>query len=155
MYNYLCNQWLSPLTLRVRIQLWRGVLDTTLCEKTYQWPAAGRWSSSVSSTNKADRRHDIPEILFKVALNAITLTPINVKVSIKHFCDRFTMKKISLAKMYDQLLNIVWYINFYFAFCWRTFQEIDNPREILHQITATFNINNFIANIQLFWKYIF
>jgi hypothetical protein len=57
--------------------------------------------------------------------------------------------------MYDQLLNIVWYINFYFALCWRTFQEIDNPREILYQITVTFHINNFIANIQLFWKYVF
>jgi len=30
-YNYLCNQCLSPLTLWVLIQLRRGVLDTTLC----------------------------------------------------------------------------------------------------------------------------
>ena len=35
-YNYLCNQYLSPLTLWVRIQLRRGVLDTTLCDKVCQ-----------------------------------------------------------------------------------------------------------------------
>jgi hypothetical protein len=36
-YNYLCNQCLSPLTLWVRITLRRGVLDTTLCDKDCQW----------------------------------------------------------------------------------------------------------------------
>jgi hypothetical protein len=52
----------------------RGVLDTTLCNKVCQWLAADRWLSSgipVSSTNKIDR-HDIAEILLKVALNIIT-----------------------------------------------------------------------------------
>jgi hypothetical protein len=55
---------------------WRGVLDTTLCDKVCQWLAAGRWFSPrtpVSSTNKTDR-HDITEILLKVALNILTLT---------------------------------------------------------------------------------
>jgi hypothetical protein len=40
---------------------WRGVLDTTLCDKVCQWLAVGRWFSPgtpVSSTNKTDR-HDI------------------------------------------------------------------------------------------------
>jgi len=37
MYNYLCNQCLSPLTLWVRTQLRRGALDTTLCDKVCQW----------------------------------------------------------------------------------------------------------------------
>ena len=32
-YNYPCNQCLSPLTLWVRIPLRRGVLNTTLCDK--------------------------------------------------------------------------------------------------------------------------
>jgi len=36
-YSYLCNQWLLPLTLWVRIPLMRGVLDTTLCGKICQW----------------------------------------------------------------------------------------------------------------------
>ena len=84
--NYPCNQCLSPLTLWVQISLRRGVRDTkctTLCEKVCQWLAAGRWFSlgtPVSSINKTDR-HDIAEILLKVALNTITLTPpINIEV---------------------------------------------------------------------------
>ena len=55
----------------------RGVLDTTLCDKVCQWLATGRWYSPghpVSSTNKTDDCHDITELLWKVALNTITLT---------------------------------------------------------------------------------
>jgi len=66
-YNYLYNQCLSPLMLWVRIQLRRGVLETTLCDQVCQWLAAGRWFSPgtpVSSTNKTDR-HDITEICFE------------------------------------------------------------------------------------------
>jgi hypothetical protein len=49
---------------------WRGVLDTTLCDKVCLWLATSRWFSRgtpVSSTNKSDR-HNITEILLKVAL---------------------------------------------------------------------------------------
>jgi hypothetical protein len=70
-YNYLCNQCLSPvtpLTLWVRIKLRRGVLDTTLCGDLRGTP--------VSSTNKIDH-NDIDEILLKMALNTIILTPIS------------------------------------------------------------------------------
>ena len=73
-------QYLSPLMLRVRIPLRQGVLDTTLCDKVCQWFAAGRWFSPgtpVSATNKSNR-HDITEILLKVALNTITLTRIYI-----------------------------------------------------------------------------
>ena len=70
-YNYLCNQCLSPLTLWVRIPLRRGVpVQNTLCDKVCQWLAAGMWFSPgtlVSSTNKTGR-HNITEILLKVAL---------------------------------------------------------------------------------------
>jgi hypothetical protein len=54
-----------------------GVLETTLCDKVCQWLATGQFSpgTPVSSTNKADC-HDITEILLKVALNTITLTPV-------------------------------------------------------------------------------
>jgi hypothetical protein len=72
-YNYLCNQYLSPLMLWVRILPRRGVLDTTLCDQVCQWLVRGRWFSPctpVSSTNKTDH-HDITEILLKVALNTI------------------------------------------------------------------------------------
>jgi hypothetical protein len=71
-YNYLGNQW-------VRIPLRRGVLDTTLCDKVCQWFAAGRWffpGTPVYSTNKT-YRYDITELLLKVALNTITLTPLS------------------------------------------------------------------------------
>ena len=54
---------------------WWGVLDTTLCDKVYQWLVAGLWFSPgtlVSPTTKTDR-HDITEILLKVTLNIITL----------------------------------------------------------------------------------
>ena len=64
-YNYLCNQCLSPLKLWVRTRSWRGVLNTTLCDKVCQWLATGQWFSTdppVSSTNKTDC-HDISGIL--------------------------------------------------------------------------------------------
>ena len=75
-YNYLCNQCLSPLMLWVRIPLRRGVLDTTLCDNVCKWLATGLWFSldiRVSFNNKTDR-HNITEILLKVALNAINQT---------------------------------------------------------------------------------
>ena len=52
---------------------WRGVQDTTLCEKVCQLSVTGRGFSPctpVSSANKTDR-HDITEILLKVALNTL------------------------------------------------------------------------------------
>jgi hypothetical protein len=55
---------------------WRGVLDTTLCDKVWLWIAVCRWvftGTPVSLTNDTDR-HDITEILLKVALDSITLT---------------------------------------------------------------------------------
>ena len=54
---------------------WRDVLDTTLCDRVYQWLTEGRWFSpgpAVSFTNKTE--HDIIEILLKVALNTIRQT---------------------------------------------------------------------------------
>ena len=59
--------------LRVRIQFRRGVLNEALCDQVCQWLAACRWfspSTLVSSTNKTDR-HNITEILLKVALSGV------------------------------------------------------------------------------------
>ena len=73
-YNYLCNQCLSPLMLWVRISI--RARCTPLCDKVCRWLATGRWFSlapPVSSTNKTDRQ-DITEILLKVALNTIKQT---------------------------------------------------------------------------------
>jgi len=73
-YNYLCNQCLSPLMLWIRISI--RVRCRTLCDKVCQWLVTGRWFSPgppVSSTNKTDR-HVITEVLLEVALNAIKQT---------------------------------------------------------------------------------
>jgi len=70
-YNYLCNRCLSQLILFVRNPL--RARCTTLCDKVWQWRAAGRRFSPgtlVSSTYKTDH-HDISEILLKEALNTI------------------------------------------------------------------------------------
>jgi hypothetical protein len=69
---------------------WRGVLDTTSCDKVCQWLATGLWFSPVtpvSSTNKTDR-HDITEILLKVALITINHTN-QTKVKLVTFEDNF------------------------------------------------------------------
>ena len=54
-FDYPCNQCLSPLMLWVRIST--RVRCTILCDKVCQWLATGRWFSpgtTVSSTNKTD-----------------------------------------------------------------------------------------------------
>ena len=72
-YNYLCNQCLSPLRLWIRITLMARCTHTTLCDKVYLWLAISWWFSlgtPVSSTNKTDRQ-DITEILLILALNTM------------------------------------------------------------------------------------
>jgi tRNA U34 5-methylaminomethyl-2-thiouridine-forming methyltransferase MnmC len=62
---------------------WHDVLDTTLCDKGCQWLGTGQWFSldtPVFSDNKTDR-HDIAEILFKVALNTIIENQTSTKSS--------------------------------------------------------------------------
>jgi hypothetical protein len=61
---------------------WRGELDTTWSDKVCQWLAAGRWFSPVSSTNKTDR-HDITEILLKVASVDLWTTNVQFHFQIK------------------------------------------------------------------------
>ena len=56
---------------------WRGVLDTTICDKVCQWLSAGQWFSLFSSTNKSVG-HVITEIWLKVELNTTTLTPFSL-----------------------------------------------------------------------------
>jgi len=83
-YNYLCNQCLSPLMLWVRISM--RARCPTLCDKVCQWLATGRWFSPgppVYSTNKTDR-HDITEILLKVALNTIKQTSNQYKSKVQN-----------------------------------------------------------------------
>ena len=73
-YNYLCKQCLLPLMLWVWISIWARC--TTLFDKVCQWLGTGRWfpvGPPVSSTIKTDR-HDITEILLKLAWNTINQT---------------------------------------------------------------------------------
>jgi hypothetical protein len=73
-YNFLWNRWQSPLKLWVWIPLRWGVLDTTLCDKVYQWHSSDQWfcmGTPVSFINKT-YLHNIAKILLKVALNTIT-----------------------------------------------------------------------------------
>jgi hypothetical protein len=73
-YNYLCSQCLLPLTLWAQIPLRWGVLNTTLCDRVCLWLAAVFSGFPHQQTNKVDR-YNITEILLKVTLNTITLTP--------------------------------------------------------------------------------
>ena len=64
------------LRCELKARSWRGVLDTTLCDKVCQWLGTGRWvcpGTPISSINKTNH-HDITEILLKMVLNTITLT---------------------------------------------------------------------------------
>jgi len=84
-YNYLCNQCISLLTLWVQTLLRRRVLEPTLCDKVCQWLATGRWFFPVSATNKTGR-HNIAEILLKLALNIITVTRVNQSLLLQDMC---------------------------------------------------------------------
>ena len=73
-YNYLCDQFISPMMLRARIAI--RARCTRWCDKVCQWLVPGWWFSSgspVFSTNKTDWR-DIAEILLKVALSTTKQT---------------------------------------------------------------------------------
>ena len=111
-YYYVCNQWISQLKLWVQIPLRRGVLDTTLCDKVCQWLVTVRWfspSTSVSSTNKTDR-HDIAEILLRVALNTITLTRIPIIVMCACFCQiisLFSSSPISTSHALNVTIGLI------------------------------------------------
>ena len=68
-YNYLCNQCLSPLMLWVPMSI--RARCTTICDNMCHWLATDRWFSPgppVSSTKKS-YLHDIADILLKETLN--------------------------------------------------------------------------------------
>ena len=70
-YNHLCNQYLSPLMLWVRIPFMARC--RTLCDQRLATGLGFSTGIPVSSTNKTDR-HDITEILLKAVLRNITIT---------------------------------------------------------------------------------
>jgi hypothetical protein len=101
----------------------RGVLDTTLCDKVYQWLSAGRWFSlctPVSSTNKTDC-HNITELLLKRALNIISLTQQKI-VHIDHRCDGgwgcwCGLVIVLIKKKYMYYMNWFYIITFHCLAC--------------------------------------
>jgi hypothetical protein len=81
-YNYLCNQYLSPLTLWVWILLKRNVLDTTLCDKFCQWLPTGRWfspgtpvSSIYKKEKKEENRHSVNSLTVLSMFNVVHPAP--------------------------------------------------------------------------------
>jgi hypothetical protein len=80
-------------------RLWRGELDTILCDMVCQWLATGPWftlGSPVSSTNKTDC-HDMAEMLLKVALNTITITPFLMTVILLYGFDNNYLLVVCLS----------------------------------------------------------
>ena len=109
-YNYLCNQCLSPLPLWVWIPLRWGLLDTTLCDKVCQWLATGLWFSPVSSTNKTDR-HDVTEILLKVVLNTINQTkPLSSLVCTENNLNILKISKKKLGLLPEKKVQTLIYV---------------------------------------------
>jgi hypothetical protein len=78
--------------------------STTLCDKVCQWLATGQWfslSTPVSSTNKTGR-HDVNEILLKVALNLINQSKSSI-FWISFCCTWCTLfqKRVVRTKLYN------------------------------------------------------
>ena len=102
-YNYLCNQCLSPLKLWVWILFRQGAHDTTLCDKVCQWLATGRWfpqGTQVSSSHETDS-HDVTEILLKVVLN--TINTINQTKFCHDIRPNYMQSKLALFSIMPQI----------------------------------------------------
>jgi hypothetical protein len=64
----------NPKCKDQQYNLWRGMLDTTLCDTVCQWFSPSTLTSSINKTN----RHDKTEILLKWRKTPLT-KPINLK----------------------------------------------------------------------------
>ena len=86
-----------------------SLIYTTLCDKVCQLLATGQWffpGTPVSSTNNTDR-HDIAEILLKVALNTITQNPqIRLKMyPVIYSTMTNTPIKLTIVQLYQVTFN--------------------------------------------------
>ena len=88
---------------------WRGVLDTTLCDKVCQWLATGQWFSAgtlVSSTNKTDRHNwniQTKSNLYMTA-NKHNLNACSFQLQLIHYQDFLHLKIRKQSRIY-KLLN--------------------------------------------------
>ena len=78
-YNYVWNQYLSPLKLWVRINIIARytVLDTIFCDKVCQWLVTG-FLRILWFPPPIKLTHNIAEHFLNVALNTIILMPPNL-----------------------------------------------------------------------------
>ena len=87
------------------VHSWRGVFDTTLCDKVCQLVTAGQWFSPgipVSFINKSER-YDITEILLKVRLNTL-----NQPTLTKRFRVRFP--SVTRSSRYDVKCKLIQFV---------------------------------------------
>jgi hypothetical protein len=110
------------------LRVWQGLLDTILCDKAGQCLAAG-WlfspGTAVTSANTTDR-HDIAEILLKMALNTITLSlplelfAVCVSMPFLVFESSDQLKTAEVVKFFQYNLDNMrydWYINISNSIC--------------------------------------
>ena len=110
------NHCLSPLKLWVRTAFMLRCTSIQHYVKHIQWLVTGRWFSPgtpVSSTNKTDR-HDITEILLKVALNTITLTTIQNTWITYHQSMYYATKSHLHNHIPHNIVSIVFFPPFFF-----------------------------------------
>ena len=129
-YNYLCNWSLLLLTLWVWILLWRGVLNTTLCDKVYQWLSAGHWFSLGTK-----RIYQIKLRLAGYIPSAILKFYIHVKKCPKVVqCIIFTWVITKVGYWFDEGVMIGWVIGHQQSdFGPRRIEELSSFREFLDQ----------------------
>jgi hypothetical protein len=107
-YNYLCNQFLSPLMLWVRISI--KARCTTLCDEVCHWLATGRWFSPVSFTNKTVRQYIVNDIVcrFRKRACAFEFPPLwkaNCFVPIQLFVPFDWQSKVVTSVVLPPLMN--------------------------------------------------
>ena len=118
-YNYLCNRWLSPLKLWVRIPLmaectwynimWESLLVTCGISVVYL-------CTSVCSANKAER-HDIAEVVLQVTLNTILV----IVVTFVFFHIQLFIILQWLSKFVVQVVPYTPYSSVYISFIFELF----------------------------------
>ena len=116
---------------------WRGVLDTTLCDKVCLWLPKDRWFSPdtpVSSTNKTER-HDIAEIL---------------TYGITYVCKRFSsLRHIWPYLSSGILFSLFWFLDIHLNYLALRMPDEGHSRNAscTLNLTYSFFLDNFSNNL--------
>ena len=113
-YNYLCNEYLSPLKLWVRLP---NLIQHYVIK--FLWLEEGLWCSlctPVTFTNKTDL-DDIAEILLKIALNTITLVLTLGLLFLKYTLTAFMTTKICICWPFRTFRNTSYHSWFFVRMC--------------------------------------